>query len=139
MPITSYYPVLASADVAAAHAFFARLFGFEPRFVCDWYVHLSHPRHPSVEVALVAKDHPTIPAAGRVAAAGLLLNFEVDDVDAEYQRLCAAGAEVLIPIRDEEFGQRHFILQGPDGVLIDVIKPIAPTTAYADAYCQPTR
>ena len=84
MRITSSYPVLATADVAAAHAFFARHFGFAARFACEWYVHLAHPAHPSVELALVAKDHATIPPPGRTAAAGLLINFEVEDVDAEY-------------------------------------------------------
>ena len=138
MDITSYYPVLATADVPAAHNFYARHFGFEARFAADWYVHLAHPQHPSVELALLAKDHATIPVSARaVPAAGMLLNFEVQDVDAEYHRLCGEGVEVLLGLRDEDFGQRHFIIQGPDGVLIDVIKPIAPSAAFASSYTEP--
>ncbi|MEM9268600.1 MAG: glyoxalase, partial [Pseudomonadota bacterium] len=31
---------------------------------------------------------------------------------------------------DEPFGQRHFITQDPNGVLIDVIKPIPPSPEF---------
>jgi hypothetical protein len=37
-------------------------------------------------------------------------------------------------LRSEEFCQRHFIVADPDGVLIDVITPIAPSQAFADQY-----
>lgn len=31
---------------------------------------------------------------------------------------------------DEPFGQRHFITKDPNGVLIDVIKPIRPSEEF---------
>ncbi len=40
--------------------------------------------------------------------------------------LRAAGLPILLDIRDEDFGQRHFITADPNGMLIDVIKPIPP-------------
>ena len=134
MQITSYYPVLATADVAHTRSFYERLFGFTPRFVSDWYVHLGHPDHQAVELAIVWKDHPTVPASARVPAGGLLVNFEVADVDAEYDRLCRAGAEIVLPLRSEPFGQRHFMVRGPDGVLVDVITPIPPSAEFAPGY-----
>lgn len=135
--ITSYYPVLATGDVAAAHRFYERHFGFRAAYLSDWYVHLAHPAHPEVALALVDHRHETVPAVGRVPAAGMLLNFEVDDVDAEYARLSQAALDVVVPLRDEAFGQRHFIVRGPDGVLIDVITPTPPTEAYAANYVGP--
>ena len=65
---------------------------------------------------------------------GLLLNFEVEDVDSVYEALRAAGLPILRDIRDEDFGQRHFITADPNGVMIDVIKPIPPSAAYAALY-----
>ena len=51
-------------------------------------------------------------------------SLEVDDVDTAYQRLVIEGPlEAVLSLRSEDFGQRHFILAGPDGVLIDVISP----------------
>jgi uncharacterized glyoxalase superfamily protein PhnB len=133
--ITSYYPVLMVSDVAATAAFYQRHFAFTPRFESDWYVHLQIADQPEVNLAVLAQDHATIPPSGRGhAAAGLLLNFEVDDVDAVYQRLCEAGLPVLLALRDEDFGQRHFITADPNGVLLDVITPIAPSGAFAEQY-----
>lgn len=133
MKITSTYPVLAVSDVASSQQFFETLFGFEAGYVSDWYVHLNHPSNANASVALVQKNHETVPASGRVAASGLLINFEVEDVDAEYARL-SQHAEVLLPLRDEAFGQRHFIVRGPEGVMVDVIKPIPPSAEFAAQY-----
>lgn len=56
-------------------------------------------------------------------------------MDAEYARLVTgAGLKLELPLRNEAFGQRHFIVAAPDGVLIDVITPIAPTASYAACY-----
>ena len=67
-------------------------------------------------------------ARGR--ASGMLLNFEVEDVDALYQNLKSLDLPMLLELRDEPFGQRHFITRDPSGVLIDVIKPIPPSEEY---------
>ncbi len=138
MKTTSYYPVIATRNVADTAAFYCRHFGFRPLFEADWYVHLQAEGDEAVNLAVLQAGHPTIPAPARNAtAAGLLLNFEVEDVDAEYQRLKQAGLEMLLDLRDEAFGQRHFIVADPNGVLIDVIKPIPPTAEYAAQYVGP--
>jgi len=47
---------------------------------------------------------------------------------------CALGLTERLTLRDEAFGQRHFIVEAPGGVLLDVIEPIAPTAEFVDAY-----
>lgn len=131
MKCTQYYPVLQSGDVSATAAWFKRHFGFAPMFETDWYVHLQMPDDPAVNLAILDGQHPTIPAQGRGRSSGLLLNFEVEDVDAEHARLLAEGLIPILPLRSEDFGQRHFILQGPEGVLIDIITPIPPSAEFA--------
>jgi hypothetical protein len=37
-------------------------------------------------------------------------------------------------LRDEAFGQRHFITRDPAGVMIDVIKVIPPSEEFAAQY-----
>ncbi|MBY6049903.1 VOC family protein [Vannielia litorea] len=132
MKCTQYYPVLMCAEVAPRAAFYTQHFGFKPLFEADWYVHLQSAEDEGVNLALLQRDHGTIPAQGRGAeAGGLLLNFEVEDVDAVHARLKAAGLPMLLDLRSEEFGQRHFITADPGGVLIDVITPIPPSDAFA--------
>lgn len=134
MRATSYYPVLMVEDVAGTAAFYVRHFRFTPLFTSDWYVHLQSLEDAAVNLAILDGSHETIPAAGRGRAAGVILNFEVADVDAEYARVQTAGLPVLLPLRDEAFGQRHFITADPNGVLIDIITPIPPTGAFVEQY-----
>ena len=130
MTISSIYPVLMTDDVAGTARFYQDHFGFETTFTADWYVSM---RRQAWELAVVQADHPTVPAVRRgTPAGGLLLNVEVDDVDAEYQRLVLDGPlTALLSLRSEDFGQRHFIVAGPDGVLIDVITEIPSAGEYA--------
>jgi uncharacterized glyoxalase superfamily protein PhnB len=128
--LTSLYPVLMTNDVGGTAAFYLEHFGFETVFEAEWYVSLKRERW---ELAVLDATHPTVPEAARGHVAnGVLLNFEVDDVDAEYDRLVTRGAlRPLLDIRSEDFGQRHFIVAGPDGVLVDVISPIEPVGEFA--------
>ncbi|MGW1955299.1 VOC family protein [Streptomyces sp. NPDC001920] len=132
----SFYPVIATRDVAASRHFYARHLGFEVTFEADWYVSLHRPDAPQYELALLDHSHPTVPEGYRAPLqGGLLLNFEVDDVDAEHHRLVGqAGLPELLSLRTEEFGQRHFIVAAPDGVMIDVITVVPPTDEYAGQY-----
>lgn len=135
MKVTSYYPVIMTGDVAGTAAFYQRHFGFVALFSSDWYVHLQLADDPSVNLAVLDGSHETIPAPARGhSAKGLLLNFEVEDPDAVHDRLQAAGLPILLPLRDEAFGQRHFITADPNGVLIDIIKPIPPSGEFAAQY-----
>ena len=138
MKCTSYYPVLTVADVAATAAFYRAHFRFMPLFEANWYIHLQSAEDPSVNLAILDAGHETIPEPARgTHSGGVLLNFEVDDVDAEFARVRNAGLPILQALRDEDFGQRHFITADPNGVMIDVITPIAPTTAFESGYIAP--
>ncbi|MCT2591974.1 VOC family protein [Streptomyces sp. N2-109] len=130
--LDSFYPVICTSDVTESRAFYTRHFGFEVVFEADWYVSLRRPEPPHYELALLDHTHPTLPAAYRRPVQGLILNFEVADVDAEHRRLIgAAGLTEELALGSEDFGQRHFLLAAPDGVLIDVITPIDPAPSFA--------
>jgi catechol 2,3-dioxygenase-like lactoylglutathione lyase family enzyme len=136
MKTTSYYPVLMSADVASTARFYVEHFRFIPLFESDWYVHLQSSEDEGVNLGIVHNAHETIPAVARGRVSALLINFEVEDSDSEYARAVAGGLPILLELRDEPFGQRHFITQDPDGVLIDVIKPIPPSTTFLAQYAE---
>lgn len=123
--ITSVYPVIVTHDPASVAAFFRTHFGFETVFSSDWYVSLAADGH---ELAFLRTGHGTIPETHRETAPGtepaLLINIEVEDVDAVAGRLVDAGVPVLQPLRSEDFGQRHIIVEAPGGIMVDVITPI---------------
>ncbi len=134
MKLTQYYPVIQTDDVEGTAEFYETHFGFVSRFDSDWYIHLQSETDEHVNLAILQHDHETIPAAGRGKTSGVILNFEIDDVDAEYDKIKAAGVNIVKTLRDEAFGQRHFIAQDPNGILIDVIKPIPPSEEFLENY-----
>lgn len=135
MKSTQYYPVLMTDRVADTARYYEQHFRFTRLFDSDWYVHLQSLEDAGVNLAILDGDHATIPEASRGGrASGVLLNFEVEDARAEYQRVLDQGLDVQLALRDEAFGQRHFIVRDPNGVLIDVIQPIAPDEAFLAQY-----
>lgn len=128
--ITSVYPVLVSDDVARTADFFCEHFEFKVVFATEWYVSL---RACEQELAVLDVGHPTVPDGHDVTARGVLVNIEVDDVDALAHRLVLAQVPVVRELRTEEFGQRHVIVLAPGNVLVDVIQPIAFTGAYDES------
>lgn len=134
MKLTAYYPVICTAKLAETRGFYETHFDFAPMFETDWYVHLTSKHDSRVHLAIIDHNHETIPEGYRKPVQGLLLNFEVEDVDALYERARAAKLDIRQDLRDEVFGQRHFILADPSGMLVDVIKPIPPSAEFAAHY-----
>lgn len=134
MKMTQYYPVVQTDDVEGTAEFYKSHFGFVSRFDSDWYIHLQSEQDEHVNLAILQHDHETIPEVGRGKTSGVILNFEIDDVDGEYNRMKTAGVPILKPLQDEAFGQRHFIASDPNGVLLDIIKPIPPSAEFLASY-----
>ncbi len=136
--LNSTYPVLMmdKALIPAARDFYVRYFGFEVTFNSDWYVSLEMPGHANAyELALVDYTHETVPAPFRKPVQGLIINFEISDVDDAYQRIAIDGGLALVQeLRSEEFGQRHFMVADPAGVVIDVITLIPYGDSFAETY-----
>ena len=139
MRLSSFYPVIAANDVAAVRDFYVDHFSFTVVFDAGWYVSLRRDADaadlPAYELAILDAAHPTLPEGHHQPVAGLLLNFEVDDVDAEHERLVTrAGLEPVLSLRSEDFGQRHFVVSDPAGVLVDVITEIPPSAEFAQHF-----
>ncbi len=136
MKCTQYYPVIMTDRVIETAEFYRENFGFTPMFESDWYIHLQSIDDQNINLAILQGNHETIPATARGKVAGLLLNFEVEDVDAVFATVKEAGLPIVLSLRDEAFGQRHFITQDPNGVLIDIIKPIPPSEEFLKQYTE---
>lgn len=126
MQTSSFYPLLQVSDVEATAQFYERHLGFTRVFGIDWYAQLRASSGHPFEIAVIAWNHDSIPLAGRGPSRNVILSFYVDDAAAEEKRLDAAGISIVQPLRDEVFGQRHFIAADPNGILIDIITAIEP-------------
>jgi predicted enzyme related to lactoylglutathione lyase len=60
------------------------------------------------------------PAANRTA----IIEFIVEDVDAEYQRLCDQISEVVTEPTTMPWGNRALLFRDPDGNLVNLFTPV---------------
>jgi catechol 2,3-dioxygenase-like lactoylglutathione lyase family enzyme len=141
MELKSLLPVFVTAKLAEARDFYVQHFGFCVVFEADWYVQLHGLRgdgSPPVELAFMLPDVADQPAALHAAfsGSGVILTIEVDDAEEMHATFKEAGAlrEPIVALRDEPWGQRHFLFRDPSGVLLDVIQQIPPAPEYAAAY-----
>jgi uncharacterized glyoxalase superfamily protein PhnB len=111
-------------DAKAAIEWLQRAFGFEPRLVVpgeDGQIVHSEiwAGGSSFSVASAsAKDSlRRITPAQAGGAVTSLCYAVVDDVDAHYERAKAAGAEILMPPTDEDYGGRDYVCRDPGGYI----------------------
>ena len=130
MRVTSVFPVVCASDLEASRDFYRDLLGLDVVFECGWYTLLRSSEDANVQLGFVALCHQSVPEGLAVEPAGVLVTVEVDDVDAVHERALRRGAPIALPLRDEEFGQRHFMAVDPSGILLDVVQPIAPARPF---------
>ncbi len=124
MTIKSIYPDICASDLIASRDFYTALVGLEVAWESDWYIVLNAPGDDpgNMQLALVAAGHDSVPVDYQHPPAGVLISFEVDNAAELYDRAVANGLAVAQDLRDEEFGQRHFMAVDPDGLLVDVVQ-----------------
>lgn len=103
--------------------FYVKHLGFGVTFENEFYL-LMHTPDKTDEISFLLPNHPTQqkifhePFNGK----GMYLTIEVDDVDKIYKKLKKNGLPIPIEIRDEPWGDRHFAIQDPNGISIDIVK-----------------
>lgn len=134
MTPASSFPLFIVADLDKAKTYYATHFGFGAVFENAWYLHLVS--ETGIQVGFMLPDQPTQPAIFHPAyeGRGVIFSREVADVDAAYAEARALSLKIVLDLRSEDGGQRHFILEDPNGLHLDVVQAIAPTAAYEQGY-----
>jgi catechol 2,3-dioxygenase-like lactoylglutathione lyase family enzyme len=129
MPVLAWYPCLCVDDVERSVDFYTALLGLEVTACVGWYVEVG--RSPAdVVVAVVERGHSSVPAGFDTLRGGMLVSVLVDDAPALAAAAIERGTTIVQSLRDEPFGQRHFMAVDPDGFLVDVIQRIRPSGAF---------
>ncbi|WP_321365716.1 VOC family protein [uncultured Desulfuromusa sp.] len=116
-------------DVDACRDFYRQYFAAKEIFDCGWYINLR-----------IGEDGPTIqfmqPQEGMPTfnGAGVMLNFKVDDVDAEHTRLTKAGLQTAMPLEDHPWGDRGFSIIDPIGNSVYIYSDREPADEFKQYY-----
>ena len=126
--ITSSAVSLNVEDVAASSSFLINHFGFREAMAADGFASLTRD-DAGMNVIFLRRGLPTLPDDQRDDhAKGLILAFEVDDLEGELARLQAEGVTITMPLTAEEWGERAFQVRDPNGVIVQLVDWNAPTS-----------
>ncbi|WP_353128805.1 VOC family protein [Parapedobacter pyrenivorans] len=109
--------------LAETKSFYTEIMGFGVTFENEFYL-LLHTPDRTAEISFLLPNHPSqqplfqAPFQGQ----GVYLTIEVDDVDAWHEKMIAKGVTIKISLRDEPWGDRHFAIEDPNGIGIDIVK-----------------
>jgi uncharacterized glyoxalase superfamily protein PhnB len=114
----SIYPVLKYENAYAAIDFLERAFGFERHELHEGeggkvdHAQLSFGDQ-LVMLSSTGSGNPVFDqGTGRTS-----VYLAVDEVDALHDRAVGAGAEIVMPLTDQEYGSRDFVARDPEGNL----------------------
>lgn len=130
----SLFPDICSTNLVDSKEFYVDFLGFNVIFEIDWYIQLQSPSLESIQIAFVEMNHPSVPKGYQKTPQGVVVTVEVENVDAVYQRAQDLGLPVIVNLCNEQWGQRHFMLEDPNGLLVDVYTMIEPTDEFAQQY-----
>lgn len=108
-------------------SFYTEVLGFKIKFENEFYLLLKTPNDKDT-LSFLLPNHPTQqpffhkPFSGE----GMYLTIEVEDIEKLYQEIKNKGVEIKVAIRDEPWGERHFAIEDPNGIGIDIVQYTKP-------------
>ena len=129
MKINKLSTCFCTNDVDKCREFYSHYFEAEAIFDCGWYISLR-----------IGIDGPTIQFMkpqenmSTFGGAGVTLNFNVDNVDAEYKRLTQAGLQIIMPLEDHPWGDRGFSISDPIGNSVYIYSDREPSNEFKQYY-----
>jgi catechol 2,3-dioxygenase-like lactoylglutathione lyase family enzyme len=111
MGVKRIKPNILSERFEESRTFYTNVIGLDEASGLDWILFFGTEQR-EVQLSVMKLDikahiHPDV-------------SIEVDDVDAVHARALIAGAEVVYPLTDEEWGLRRFFVRDPNGAVINV-------------------
>lgn len=114
---------ICSDNLPESKKFYVELLGFIVKYESDWYVQLCSPDDHSIEYGIIQKDHSLVPKKFQQSPTGMYVTFVVASVDSTYEKALSMKIPILQAPHNEFYGQRRFLIEDPNGCLIDICSP----------------
>jgi predicted enzyme related to lactoylglutathione lyase len=111
MAVKRIKPNVRSDRLDESRVFYRDVVGLQEQDGLDWILFFGTDRR-EVQLSVMSLDikagvHPDI-------------SIEVDDIDVVFERAVKAGADIVYPLTDEDWGLRRFFVRDPNGTVINV-------------------
>jgi len=132
--LNSSFPVFIIENLLTAKAYYLENFSFNIVFENEWYLHLVS--ESGIQIGFMLPNQSSQPKMFHppYSGSGVIFSVEVDDADVAYIKAKENNLDVVLEIRSEDWGQRHFSVKDPNGIYLDIVQAIEPTDEYQDDY-----
>jgi uncharacterized glyoxalase superfamily protein PhnB len=122
--LQAMFPVMVTNNLELIKQFYENVFGFNAIFFdSSFYLHLVSPNN-GVQLGFMVPNHESQPAFlhANMLSEGYAISLEVADAQKAYQQAKELSLDVVMSLRTEDWGQRHFIIRDPAGFHIDIVE-----------------
>lgn len=127
--IDAMFPVMVTSHLDAVKQFYETVFGFNTAFYdASFYLHLVSPS-TGVQLGFMLPAHATQPEFLQtiMSTDGFVISLEVKDAALAYAEAQKMNLNVAMALKQEDWGQIHFMLQDPAGFRVDVVQHLEAT------------
>ena len=133
----SSFPVFIIGNLDKAKTFYSTHFGFGVAFENEWYLHLVS--NTGIQIGFLLPNQPTQPNIFHKSynGTGAIFSLEVDDVESAYAEAMDKKLNIVLQLLAEDWGQHHFCIADPNGIILDIVQEFEPTEEYQKGYETP--
>lgn len=127
--IEAMFPVMVTDNLDAVKQFYETVFGFNTVFYDpNFYLHLVSPS-TGAQLGFLLPNHATQPEFLHpiMSSDGFVISLEVKDAVMAYSEAQRMNLSFAMDLKQEEWGQIHFMVQDPAGFRVDVVQHLEVT------------
>lgn len=127
--IEAAFPVMVAPNLEAVKQFYETVFGFNTVFYdANFYLHLVSPNTGS-QLGFLMPNHSSQPEFlhAIMSTNGYVISLEVKDAAMAYEQAKNLKLNIAMEIKEEAWGQVHFMVQDPAGFRVDVVQHLEVT------------
>ncbi len=127
--VEAMFPVMVTSNLEAVKQFYESGFGFNSVFYDPgFYLHLVSP-NSGAQLGFLLPNHATQPEFLHpvMTTDGYIISLEVKDAAHAYAEAKGMSLDVVMELKQEAWGQLHFMIQDPAGFHVDVVQHLELT------------
>ncbi|WP_028022390.1 VOC family protein [Enterovibrio calviensis] len=124
------FPVIVTPELDTLKTFYLSTFGFEAVFYDpSFYLHLVSPT-TGVQLGFLVPNHASQPnfLHANMVTEGYVISLEVRDAAKAFAEAKAMNLNIAMELKEEVWGQIHFMVEDPAGLRIDIVEHVASST-----------
>jgi uncharacterized glyoxalase superfamily protein PhnB len=129
--IDAMFPVMVAENLETMKQFYETVFGFKAVFYnANFYLHIISPNN-SIQLGFLLPNlvsqpeflHPVM------SSEGFVISLEVKNAALAYAEAQKMNLNFIMDLKQEEWGQIHFMIQDPAGFSVDIVQHLEPTAS----------